>query len=343
MENAVIKIQNLFLKKKIHSNFTKNTKLFYQLDKYTLDENENEKKFIEIRKILCNKDNINNAQLLLDSVYRYYKIYDNIAPKINSRKFLIAWMIVSLPEFMMQIKKPKEYKNEYPVDIYFICQDLVKYTSNFLKKSSNENLRKFKKIFNVYSNAINYFLARDKHEDVQKLVVEYININKTIDGIKQSKKYDDNQKESCIKVITGTKDKILQHLKKLDSGIDISDLEILSKIYDLVEANMEKALFDILLSDIKTRKLHYFNVLINKIIDKLQIKEDKFNKNQLMQKITYGNLTSEEISDYFNVFISQVQSNEDISEMWSEIKNKYTDIIDCLASMLILIFRSIDA
>ena len=80
-------------------------------------------------------------------------------------------------------------------------------------------IRKFKKSFNKYSNAINYFLRRDKNEQIQMLLNEFVEINKTIKEIKKSEKYPNEEyREKCIETITFTKNKIASHLKKLDSN-----------------------------------------------------------------------------------------------------------------------------
>lgn len=333
IENIVLKIQKRFLIKKFYRNLGANQKLFYLLESYTCCE-ENDKQFNEMKNILTNQQNIQNVQKLIDYLYRYYGVHNDVAPRINARKFLVAWMIVSLPEYMMQIKKPKERKTEYPIDIFFICQDIITYTQSLLTDKTKENLRKFKKAFNVYSNAINYFLARDKHEHIRKLINEFIDINKTIDGIKKSSKYSQKEKDSCLSIISKTKEKMACHLKKMDSNIELLQLEVMSKIQNTVEDNMEKAMIDVVTDDIKTRKLSYFDKLLNDIIDKLKI--ENFNKNIMMQQITYGNITHEQISGYGDQFISLIKLGE--SE-WTTIKSKMYESNEFLARMVIFISR----
>jgi hypothetical protein len=313
------------------------------------------------------KQNINLANSFLNSLYRYFSCDKKIAPKINSRKFMIGWMIVSFPEFLLSIKNPSKDEefhkkmNLYPYDIYIIAKDLIDNINILIKNSTTninkEKIRKFKKSFNKYSNAINYFLQRDKSEQIQMLLTEFININKTIKEIRDSNKYPNiEHKEECIKTITLTKKKIASHLKKLDSNIDMTDLEIQSQIYDAIENNMERAICDILVNDIENKKFSYFSNFIDEVAKQMinlgakKVDSDfeiKINKDVIIQKLAYLEIEHQHIldyGDYMVYIINNLQSPvsiENTREMWENLKSNSNEKSELLGKMIIFILKEI--
>lgn len=332
MESIVLRLQKNFLLKKFYKSMAMNSRLFYLLDSYTSSE-QIDKKFCELQRILVNSQHLKHIAELINTLYRYYKIDDKVAPKINARKFLIAWLMVSFPEFTIGIKRPGINKEEYPIDIYFICQDLISYTYQLLTKKTSEDLRKFKKAFNKYSNAINYFLARDKHEHVRKLINEFIDIDKTIDEISKSTKYNQEEKDSSIAVISKTKSKIAIHLKKIDSTIELSYLETISKIYYSVEDNMEKVMIDILIKDIETKKLNY----LEKLLSEIRIKVGNFD-NTIIQQIGYGSLTYDQVLNFGDQLVFMTDNNEKI-DLWNDVKSQSYVSNELLARLIVILLR----
>jgi hypothetical protein len=374
MERAVTFVQKTFLYKKFLIEVEKCSGLFEKLNTYTKPpqyinyfnvEKQMNERFEELRGILMLKQNINLANSFLNSLYRYFSCDKKIAPKINSRKFMIGWMIVSFPEFLLSIKNPskdEEFHNKmnlYPYDIYIIAKDLIDNINVLLKNSTinKEKIRKFKKSFNKYSNAINYFLQRDKSEQIQMLLTEFININKTIKEIRDSNKYPNiEHKDECIETITLTKKKIASHLKKLDSNIDISDLEIQSQIYDAIENNMERAICDILVNDIENKKFSYFSNFIDEAAKQMinlgakKVDADfeiKINKDVIIQKLAYLEIEHQHIldyGDYMVYIINKLQSPvsiENTREMWENLKNNSNEKSELLGKMIIFILKEI--
>jgi hypothetical protein len=385
MEKAIILIQRKFLLKKLLFEFKKNKNIFDELNYFiSLHKNINlfgidkDKKFNELKMMLIKKDNIAAIDKILFLLYRVYGEDKLIAPKIDSRKFMIGWMINSFPEFMLDIKDPENNMNKnqhvfeinaktcakkdiflaYPYDIYLIINDFIFYVNLIINTNyNNEIMRKFKKNFNKYSNAINYFLKRDKNEQIQKLLIEFANINKTIKDIRKSKKYqDEEQRQECIETIAKTKSKIANHLKKLDSGIDIGDLEIQSQIHEAIENNMEKAICDILINDIKNKKFSYFSKFIDDVSNQMiQLGaknidsdfENKIDKDFIIQKMTYLNTEHKHIieyGDYIVNIINNLQSPIDIEttkEEWDKLKNGTECKSELLGRLVIFILKEI--
>jgi hypothetical protein len=373
---AIIFIQKKFLLNKFLGELKKCDNIFEKMNiylkppqyiNYFNPEKQIDERFQELQKILILKKNINSINLLLDSLYRYFGSDKKIAPKINSRKFMIGWMIVSFPEYFLNIKiniKNEDVdianqKNIYPYDIYYITKDFIN-RINDLRKTKNlskEKLYYFKKSFNKYSNAINYFLQRDKSEQIQMLLNEFIDINKTIKDIKNSNKYQNIEyKEECIETITITKKKIASHLKKLDSSIDMDDLEIQSQIHDAIENNMEKAICDILINDIENKKFSYLSNFIDEAIKqmiKLGAKkvdpefEMKIDKDLIIQKMAYLETEHQHIinyGDYMVDIINNLQapiSVENTKESWEILKNNSVEKSELLGKMIIFILKEI--
>src|SRR3989344_4399499 len=276
----IIKIQRYILLKKFYEHVNKNIKLFELLWSYTQPSPKYvNNRYEELRDILKDHVNIQRIDEFLGSLYRYYHIGYKIAPRINSRKLLIAWIIVAFPEYTLGMKNPMERTeplvniHSYPNDIFFICKEVITYLRSMyiLDYDNKENLRKFKKSFNTYTNAIIYFLKRDKDEYISKLITEFISINKTVNEIKKSKKYGPDEKEQSIEIISTTKSKIVKYLKQLDSTIELADLEIYSKINSEVTEIAENAMYDIILGDIKNKKVSYFSNLVDVIVKNMII------------------------------------------------------------------------
>jgi hypothetical protein len=369
MNNAIIIIQKKFLLKKLLIEFKKNKNFFDELNEFvSLHKNINlfdankyiDTKFNKLRIILVKKDNIITINKILSLLYRIYGEDKMIAPKIDSRKFMIGWMMISFPEFMLDIKDPENVakKHQYPYDIYWIINDFIFYVNLIINTIPNkEIIRKFKKNFNKYSNAINYFLKKDKNEQIQKLLVEFTNINKTIEDIQKSKKYqDEKQRTECIETINKTKSSIVIHLKKLDSGIDIGDLEIQSQIHKAIENNMERALCDILINDIKNKKFSYFSKFIDDVSKQMvhlgaknidSDFENKIDKDFIIQKMTYLNTEHKHIVEYGDYIVNIINNLqppinvETTTEEWNNLKSNIECKSELLGKLIIFILKEI--
>jgi hypothetical protein len=378
--HAITFIQKKFLLRKFLLEIKKCEDLFNKMNiyikppeyiNYFNQEKQMDERFSELQNILMSKQNIDLVNSLLQLLYRCLGCDKKIAPKINSRKFMIGWMIISFPEFILNIKDPTkdeekfktiyQYPYPYPYDIYFISKELINRINalrqNEIKNINKEKIHHFKKSFNKYSNAINYFLQRDKSEQIQKLLNEFISINKTIKDIRNSERYPNIEyKEECIKTIILTKKKIASHLKKLDSNINIDDLEIQSQIHDAIENNMEKAICDILIDDIENKKFSYLSKFIDDIINQMinlgakKVDDDfelKMNKDAIIQKIAYLEIEYQHIEnygDYIVDIINKLQAPISVSntcDMWCDLKNECSEKNELLGKMIIFILKEI--
>jgi hypothetical protein len=125
-------------------------------------EKQKNDRFNQLKKYMQIKNNIIIMNNALNLYYRYVNIDLNIAFPIDAKKFMIAWIIVGFPEYVLEIK-PKFLESEiniYPYDIYYISNDMIKNFRNILISTNLINLTKFNKSLNKYSNAINYFFTK---------------------------------------------------------------------------------------------------------------------------------------------------------------------------------------
>lgn len=368
MENKIILLQRNFLKRNLRKKLDECKNILNEMTVYTLPpqhinmfdpEKQKDQRFRELQIIMKNPSNIRKFNALLSSIYRLTGSNKDIAPKINGRKLITAWLIVSFPEYILEIVKPdnKDKENEYPYDIFFISESLID-NLNFISSGNmyNEAIRKFKKSLNKYSNAVNYFLLRDKSEMIQKLINEYINMNKTIKGIEDSDKYSEDEKNQSISIISKSKETIVSHLKKLDSDINLPDLEIQSQIQDAFTSNMEKALTDILIKDIENKKFSHFGKVVDEITNNLlrlgaskidgEFK-DRMDTEFIIQKMSYLNTTKSDIEDYGDYIIkiiNQLQAPIDIDETndkWDQMKFYIDDNCELLGKLISFVSKEI--
>jgi hypothetical protein len=371
----ILFLQRKFLFKKLIKEIENNETYLEALNSFTKEpqyinlfdpEKDKEILFNQLKKTVTIPQLIYGINNFLAVHYRYAGFDNEIAPKIDAKKFLIAWIIVSFPEYVLGTANPKKDENFndkkyiYPYDIYFISLNFIKdlnilVTNKFA--TTLDQIRQFKKSFNMYSNAINYFLNRDKSEQIQSLFTEFININTTINDIKKSNKYTDPLiRSETIQIVTNTKLKIAAYLNKLDNTICLRDLEIQSKLYDKIGTECEKAMCDLLVVDIENKNFSYLEKIIDEVTKYLielgasKVDHDfekKINKNIIIQKLAFSGATRQNIAEYGDYIISiinDLQAPIQISTTntsWETLKNKFENKNELLCNMLLFFFKEI--
>jgi hypothetical protein len=143
----IIKIQQRFLLKKFLFELNKNKQMFNELNAFINNPLliDKDKQFDLLKNLLLTKKYILNVDSILYYHYRLYGVHKEIAPKLNSRLFLIAWMLVSFPEYLMNITNiNNNQKEQYPYDIYYITKDFIYYINLLCETTCNqETMRKF--------------------------------------------------------------------------------------------------------------------------------------------------------------------------------------------------------
>jgi hypothetical protein len=269
-----------------------------------------------------------------------------------------AWMLVSFPDVILgKSKSDIVNETEYPDDIYFISKKMIE-TLYILMHSydNNESNRTFFKAFNQFSNAINYFLNRDKSEKIYQLTREYFDVCKTINLIKSSKKYSEESREECIKVINESKHKLMTYIWTLDNSINKEDLELYADLENEKNKKIEECQYKILVDDIKNRKFVFFEEILKEIkLNLIKLSgtsricsdiDDVLDSNFLIRNITYS-LEKDDVTrygDYLINIINKLQAPIKVSETrnkWIILTNEISDVDEYLARMLFMIFGEI--
>ena len=311
------------------------------------DLNKTNNTFESLQKLLINKNNIKTINLLLNKLYRVIKIRPEIAFQINCRELLCAWMIVLFPETILSKEKSTIIDdNTYPNDIYHVANNFINKLELLIKNPYNLNVKRlFIKHFNQYSNAITYFLERDKKEKLYRLIKEYYDITATLITVSDSKKYDNMTKEECLNEIKKSRSIIFKNIKQLDNSIDENNLASYATIEYLREKRLNELQYDILRNDIRDKKFMFFNMIIEDIKSRLiklnahkkinkdgtpLFMENLLNSDELIRKITYSTISTLDITkfgEYLKNIINELQAPiavTETNEIWNEIFTIYS-------------------
>lgn len=334
-----------------------------------------EKKNVELQydkfcKMIQDKNLIKIMSHFLETYYDYYKLDENIAKIVSAKKLLFMWLLIGFPQFTISKTHHElitQSKNIYPNEIYHISTNLLKClsdlnSSNEYKKSNNDNLRKFTKALNQYSNAITYFLERDKMEEISKLVQEYYDINETLMRIRVSDNHSEEMKKEDENLLNKSKEKILTYINKFDKSIKKEDLESYANLNLIKSLKIEQAQFQIMLNDIRIKKLFYFKRAIDFIKSELiNLKALKtkngYNLNEILdsdfmvQKIVVSNLFGYEdvvkYGNYIFAILSELQSQDSMEKSkikWEIMKADHMDkqMYVFLCNMIFFVMKEIN-
>jgi hypothetical protein len=214
---------------------------------------------------------------------------------------------------------------------------------------------------NQYSNAYSYFLDRDRLEQIEKLILEYNDVHITCDLISKSNNYTDIIKNENIIALNNTKNIIFRCIQKLDKNITRENLELFSTLSILKEKTAEEIKYNILLNDIKSKKLFFLKNVIDEIkLHLIKLGGDKtqngFDINEvidseiitrlIVHKKTLSNNDISNYGDYLIKIINELQSPISIDSTnhnWNSLKNSNIDYEEYLAKMLFMILLEIKA
>jgi hypothetical protein len=332
-------------------------------------EKEKELRFNTLCKSVNDKNTIKSFASMLSCFYNCYTLNEDIAQKLTARKMLTMWIVVGFPEYTIEKTHNElvtEKKDIYPNEIYYISLEFLilfqqMVNTNTMAKQNGELYRKFIKNGNRFSNAITYFLERDKREQIIKLVQEYYDVHETVMQIKISNKYSEDSKQQNEISLNKTKEKILAHINKFDSTIKKDDLEAYANMNILKSIKVEEAQFEIMIDDIRTKRLFYCKKAIVWIKDSLlKLKATGISKGHdiidildadfIVQKMTVSaNFGCSDVESYGNYIIGiinelqAVGSVDETNKKWDEIKttNKDKAMHVYLANMIFFSMKEI--
>jgi hypothetical protein len=233
-------------------------------------------------------------------------------------------------------------------DIYFYSKLLIEYFLNFMNKKFDENnLRKFIKYLNIYSNVFNIFLQEDKIRQINKITYEFCQIKKTIKEIQISDSYEKISKIELLENLNNTLKGLKEMLLIINPKYDLDNLKFYEDVLEKFERMLHKAFWDkfqkeqneeIIQLKLKEILDIYKSFNIKSINDKIYVLEkytNSFNFNNLEEWIDYCDLCVNIIKE-----IQSPSRNDIITTGFQEIKCKsYCNIPDLITEILKFIFK----
>jgi hypothetical protein len=373
MNHFAISIQQAYFSKKLRSEYKHCANLFNTLNNYTtihsnipmfVDRHDYiNNQYKQCIGVLTNKQNLQTIALFVNALNRFCsQSFDIIVKKLTPQTLLTAWLIVSFPEFILEVGREELHTNSniYPNEIYFIALEAINVIKmiGLLDTFTNEFKRVLVKRINIYCNAINYYLVRDRGEMTKKLVTEWLEIHSTLKLIKTSKLYvSEDERRACFMQVAQTKFKVMENIKKISPEIKEDELKLYAKMLDRVaimgKQNEKKMLYD----DIKNNKFVLVKQILTELHDtiiklshRLQTEVNEFIDADFITG--YAKIfTKDDITKYGTYFITILnklgsENSEEIRiAKWNTIKEKYTnndvDMCSYFTKMLIFVMMEL--
>lgn len=313
-------------------------------------EKDLEERYEKTQNILISSKNIKIIDIFINKLIRYI----DFDLKLNSRKFMIAWLISGFPKYMLN-----NLIDEYPTNIYNASCSFINKIKILLDDINDKNINIFIREIISYTKYINYFIERDKIEQINKMFDEYIGCCDTIELVKSSEKYSDEQKESVINLICNSKNDIFLCIKMINSSITKEYLEFCYDISKNIRENNKKIIYDVLLDDINNKKYILFRNIVENIKDyliKLENQRMKIcaNINEILDvdfiiaHLSLELLTKDNVCNYGNYLINLIlQFDSPINDTvtrnkWMTMKyEEYENNNIFLVDMLLFIIEKI--
>ena len=205
------------------------------------------KNYDELTILLLNKNLLKEINTFIKIYNNYYQVTDDIRSKLTNKKILSLWLILAFPEFIIDIKLNEINTNnqDYKTDLYVISKELHNKFMKLINNISNkEDMRKFNKQLNLYINSLDLYLTINKKEKLSNYIKEWLELEKSIQLINISNKYDDDNKNNTINIINKSKGLIEKYINQMIDNI------LLPETYDSNTNNIYDKLRNIALHQI---------------------------------------------------------------------------------------------
>lgn len=371
MENKfIISIQRKFLLKRLNNQLSNCSQLINKLNEhidtyrkplplFTLREKYIADSYDNHMKLLRSKETIIAFNELLKRYYRYVKHDNLIAPKANARMILVAWTIVSYPEYVLDSKHDIILSNnDHCTDTYMMAMSKINNLNKYTENKTSENLRLLIKSINTHINAFNNFLDIDRNIKIKMLTNEWYGLSKNIELINNSNKYSDEQRSESILAISNTMKSVEKHIKSISPSFDIRQLPELAKITDAIDINMIKAYTNLLKEHLDNKIYDMPKKALSEIKDALSL----FNPNRKAELEQFVDIdffieqhqnnvtTSNDIiglGEYLVSFagsMASIEAEKQILLDWDIMKDKMYDenINDSLSKLLVFLLDTIE-
>ena len=268
----IIKIQKRILRKLLFKRLFENKNIIYQLndlinnkENLSLLPKSNNERYDILTNYIQKKEILESLTILFNLLYRYYKV-DIISKKITVKKFLVSYLFVGFPEINLNNKISEREK-----DMYFYSKEMHNRLNILLNNMNNENLRKWIKSLNQYSNVFLLFMYEDKIKKVNEISLKWMELNKVLDEISNSSKYNEEDKNNIINTL---KDELIINemiIKQLIPNFEIKNLDHLKYISNVSETIVYNCFWNIVEEKIKSNEydivLNLFNDIKKEILN----------------------------------------------------------------------------
>ena len=268
----IIKIQKRILRKLLFKRLFENKNIIYKLndlinnkENLSLLPKSNNERYDILTNYIQKKEILESLTILFNLLYRYYKV-DIISKKITVKKFLVSYLFVGFPEINLNNKISEREK-----DMYFYSKEMHNRLNILLNNMNNENLRKWIKSLNQYSNVFLLFMYEDKIKKVNEISLKWMELNKVLDEISNSSKYNEEDKNNIINTL---KDELIINemiIKQLIPNFEIKNLDHLKYISNVSETIVYNCFWNIVEEKIKSNEydivLNLFNDIKKEILN----------------------------------------------------------------------------
>jgi len=302
------------------------------------------KNYDELTKFLFNKILLQQVNDFINQYNKFYKIDENIRSLLTSKKILSIWLILAFPEFIIDtnLEKININNQDYKTDLYVLTKELHNNLMLLLDNYDNKELiRKFNKKLNLYINSLDYYLKINKREKLNTYIKEWIDIEKSINLINTSNKYNNYEKEQATNILINSKQLIEKYINMFTDNSE----NIYTKLKEIalyqinLDNNLKLSMDNILNLELKNN--NYEN--LKKILEQIKIFILSFTKtpenivNELIdieyiiQLIKHDVLTINEINTFGlsllnNICLAgSISLNEQQLKEWNEIIINYKD------------------
>jgi hypothetical protein len=280
-------------------------KRFNNLNLFETEINLVSDSFNILEKMLRDKKNL----LCFNQFFKVYNRLFNV--NYNSRNILTAWMIFICPEYILNVKlndindinNINNLANNYKKNIYYRAEQLVYKFTNFTKFDS-VNLKKFNKILFEFNVEFLNFLQVDKIEKIHNSCNDWMEMEETIQLIKISKKYQQEEKFNIINNLVKTQNELKEHISKFNIEVNYEELrkivEEKMKFKNLIQKEFKNEI------ELCFQEKKYD--IIGEILDEIKQFIIKFYKKNNLDKLR-------EIEDFFDIeYIIQLFRNDIITK-----------------------------
>jgi len=338
-----------------------------QENSFFLTESEkNNEKFDDISKYISKKKVVDDFSNILKIYYRWNNINDSeYFIKLDSRKFLIGWLISYCPDFILgNFDSNHNDSNQINFNekkyVYENAKLLISMITD-LSNNINIDFTYFNKVFLSYSNNILIFLEKDKIDKINYYTSEWISLDKSYDYISKSIKYDDEQKNIILKNINNDKKIIEKYLNKIAKNFDYDRLrtiiritnDISKKIIDnykkIINEEINNNNYDVCVKILDIIKK--FILLFNVQPDKINLINNQIDSDFFIDLLKKNIINVDDVKVFGDFMIKEICNIGSISceienlQKWNKIKSKFnydSDISDIIANMLIFSLELID-